>query len=383
MMFGDYRPPPQWIPSDPRFGCGPSLLPMEFVEALAKTGPHFLGTSHREGEIKKAIQEIQEGMAQYFQLPEDTLVALGVGGATSLFDMIALTAVEKKVTHFTCGEFSRKWSGASKRVPWIKTQQFDVPDGQGIELRPVADADVICGTLSETSTGVQLPSIPSTPSMDDGTLLAIDATSGAGQISIDIKKTDIFFFSLQKVFASEGGLFIAILSPKAKERILRICKDRNQGGRYYIPNSMDGKALIDSAEKGQTPTTPSLSTLFFLREQLKRMNSIGAKRIHEESKKKAHLLYNWAQAKDYLSPYVEEARFRSLSVATIDVDSKLPLTSLFKVLRDQKVVYGIAPYRKLKRNQLRIGMFPNITFKNLEKLTKLLSHALESQRVRT
>ena len=286
--------------------------------------------------------------------------------------MIGLTAVDKKITHFTCGEFSEKWYKSSKLIPWIDAEQFSVDYGKGINGENIADSDVIAVTLNETSTGVQLSKLPE---VDDKTLLAIDATSGAGQIPCDVSKTDIFFFSPQKVFASEGGLFVAILSPKCRERVLKNENDKSR----YVPGIMNFKTCIDNSDKNQTYNTPSVSTLFFLNEQIKEMNKIGYSKIITEAKTKADFLYGWANDKSYLSVYIEEEEFRSTAVACIDVDEKINVNELLKKLADAGIVYGIDSYRKLGRNQFRIALFHNVTFDNLKKLTQLLSHAIEGE----
>lgn len=371
-MFENYNAPKELRPTDPRFGCGPSLIPVEFVKRLAETDVHLLGTSHRKAPVKNLVREIQEGLVKYFDVPADYTVCMGNGGATLLFDMIGLGLVEKKIAHFTCGEFSSKWYKSSEMIPWIEAEEHSVDFGNGITPEALAGFDVIACTLNETSTGVQLDSIPE---VDANTLLCVDATSGAGQCPIDVSKTDLFFFSPQKVFASEGGLFIAIMSPKARERALKIAEDKNR----YIPGIMDWKTCIDNSDKNQTYNTPSLSTLFFLNEQVKLMNKDGYASVQEQARKKADLVYNWANEKAYLSCYITEERYRSVAVACIDVDEKIDVNPLIKKLESEKIVYGIDAYRKLGRNQFRIGLFHNIAFSDLEKLTKLLSHAIESE----
>jgi phosphoserine aminotransferase len=371
-MFENFKVPEALIPSDPRFGCGPSLIPMDHVEALLGTGQHLLGTSHRKAPIKNLVKDVQDGLKEYFQLPEEYSVVIGNGGATFLFDGIALGIVEKKAAHFTCGEFSNKWFKSSKLVPWIEAQEFAVDMGAGVRGQNVDDADVICVTLNETSTGVQLDSIPD---VDENTILAIDSTSGAGQVPCDVSKVDLFFFSPQKVFASEGGTYIAIMSPKARARALKIAGDKSR----YVPGIMDWKTAIDNSDKNQTYNTPSVSSLFFLNEQIKLMNKEGYEAIVKESQRKADLLYGWAEEKGYLSPFISEKEFRSLAVATIDIDEKVDVSALLTKLHNEQIVYGIDSYRKLGRNQFRIALFHNVTYENLEKLTKLLSAAIESE----
>jgi phosphoserine aminotransferase len=371
-MFDNYEAPKELIPNDPRFGAGPSLVPMSFFESLLKTGPHYMGTSHRKPAIKNVVKEIQDGLMKYFNVPSDYLVVMGNGGATLLFDMIGLGIVEKKASHFTCGEFSEKWFKSSKAIPWIEAENIAVPFGKGINGEAKAGSDLIAVTLNETSTGVQLSKLPV---VDANTILAVDATSGAGQCPCDISKTDIFFFSPQKVFASDGGLWVAIMSPKARARAAKIAADKSR----YVPDIMSWTHAISNSEQNQTYNTPALATLWMLNEQVKLMNTLGYAEVQKLAQEKADLLYGWAESKPYLSCFIEEKEFRSIAVATIDVDTKVNVDDVIKYLEKKKYVYGIDGYRKLGRNQFRISMFHNITFNDLEKLTKLLSTMIESK----
>lgn len=371
-MFEDFKVPSDLIPSDPRFGSGPSLVPVEFLESLAKTGAHLMGTSHRKKAVRDVVGEMQDGLRQYFKLPKDFTVAIGNGGATFLFDMLALGMVEKKAVHFVCGEFSDKWFKASKKVPWIETEKIEVAAGQGITPTAVAGADVIACTLNETSTGVQIDSFP-TVGADQ--LLMVDATSGGGQVPCDVSKTDVYFFSPQKVFASDGGFFVAILSPKARARALKIAADKSR----YIPDIMRWDLCIDNSDKAQTYNTPAISTIYILNEQVKLMNKLGYETVIKQAQDKADLLYGWANEKSYLSCFIQEEKYRSIAVATIDVDDKVDVNPLIDKLEKDKIVYGIDAYRKLGRNQFRIALFHNISKNDLEKLTKILSLAIESK----
>lgn len=369
-MFDTFKVPEHLIPSDPRFGCGPSVVPVSFLESLAKSGKTIIGTSHRQNAVKNLVGEVIAGLKTYFKLPDGYQVVMGNGGATLLFDMIGLGVVEKSSAHFTCGEFSNKWFLAHKNIPWLEPKEFSAPAGKGINPTAASGFDMICCTLNETSTGVQLSSLPE---VDANTILAVDATSGAGQVPCDVSKTDIFFFSPQKVFASEGGLWIAIMSPKAIARALKIEKDTKR----YIPHIMSWKQAIENSEKNQTYNTPAISTFYLLNEQIKLLNQLGYDKVIAGAQAKANLLYGWATEKPYLKPFIEEAQYRSTAVATIDVDDKYKVDDLLAVLRKQKVVQDIDSYRKLGRNQFRISMFHNITYENLEKLTKILSMAIE------
>lgn len=369
-MFENLKVPKELIPSDPRFGVGPSLIPIDFIQSLLDTGTELLGTSHRKPSVVSLVKEMQQGFRDYFNLPKDYEVVIGNGGATFLFDMIGLGLVENSSVHFTCGEFSNKWFKAHQKIPWIKTQEISVEYGQGIEPSIVDGHDMICCTLNETSTGVIITDVPDCSGMD--TLVCVDATSGAGQVPIDLTKIDVFFFGPQKVFAAEGGFYITFLSPKA---ILR-AKKINKYGRY-IPEIMNWENAISNSIKHQTYNTPSISNIFYINEQIKLMNKIGYEKVKELALKKANLLYTWAESKPYLAPFVEDKKYRSMAVATINVDEKYDVQELCQVLRDQKVAYDIESYRKLGQNQFRISLFHNVKYEDLEKLIKIIDLAIE------
>ena len=350
----------------------PVLLsfPVEFVEKLLATGPHLLGTSHRKKPVKNLCKGIQDGLREYFSLPDDYSVVLGNGGATLLFDMIALGMVQKKSVHYTCGEFSKKWFKSHDKVPWIEAQEIPVDFGQGQKIKNFSGADMICATLNETSTGVIIDSLPE---VDDNTILAIDATSGGGQVPCDLSKVDLFFFSPQKVFASEGGFFVAIMGPKARSRALALSEDKSR----YVPEIMNWKLAIDNSDKNQTYNTPSISTLFFLHEQVKKMNKEGYQKVVETGFEKSNHVYNWAKEHPLLNCFIEQEDFRSNVVCTIDVDEKIPVDQILAELEKQHVVYGIDAYRKLGRNQFRIGVFNNVSLEDVKKLTGLLSWCMD------
>lgn len=370
-MFKNIEIPCELTPSDPRFGVGPSLVPIEFVKKLAETGTKILGTSHRKSAVKNLVAELQNGFREYFKLPKDYEVVLGNGGATFLFDMIGLGLVSKKSAHFTCGEFSQKWFKAHNKIPWIEAEEFSVDYGKGIYPLSVDDADMICCTLNETSTGVMLNELPDLTNSDK--LLAVDATSGAGQIKVDFNKVDLYFFSPQKILAGEGGFYIAIMSPKAIARFEKL-KNRDS----YIPEIMSWKHAIENSRKHQTYNTPSISNIFYINEQVKRLNKLGEDKVVELAQKKAKFIYDWAQDKDYLRCFVEDEEFRSITVATIDIDMQYSASELCEVLREKGLVYDIEGYRKLGRNQLRISLFHNISLVNLEKLTEIISFCIEN-----
>ncbi|MFP5386357.1 MAG: aminotransferase class V-fold PLP-dependent enzyme [Bacteriovoracia bacterium] len=371
-MFENFTVPQELIPSDPRFGVGPSLVPVQAVENLLKTGSSLLGTSHRQLPVRNLVKEVQEGLKSYFKLPSGYEIILGNGGATFHWDMIGLGLVEKSSLHFICGEFSDKWHRSHSLIPWIKAEARKVEFGEGINPTEEPGHDFICCTLNETSTGVQLSLVPKIQSPE--VLLGMDATSGAGQIKVDFNKVDVYYFSPQKVFASEGGFYISILSPKALERAEKIGKDINR----FVPESMKWKNAIENSRNNQTYNTPAISTIFFLNEQIKLMNKLGEDKVIEEARKKADLVYGWATEKPYLSPFIKKPEFRSQAVATIDLDNKYNVDDLTRMLRTKNIAVDIDGYRKLNRNQLRISLFHNVSYENLEKLTRIISLAIES-----
>lgn len=371
-MFENFRIPDHLRPSDPRFGSGPSLVPVKHLEALAATGQSYMGTGHRKERVKALVRELQEGLAHYFNLPRGHEVVLGNGGATFHWDMIGLGLVEKQSLHFVCGEFSEKWFKAHGRIPWIKAQDVTVPYGQGVNPEYREGFDVICATLNETSTGVQLSALPARGNSQ--ALFALDATSAAGQTPIDFNLVDVYYFSPQKVFASDGGLYASIVSPQAIERALRLDADKNR----FVPESMRWKLAIENSRGNQTYNTPALATLFLFNEQVKLLNALGEAKVTALALEKAKLLYDWAASKPYLSAYVQEPRFRSQVSVTVDVDERYSVDDLAKRLKQEGAALDIEGYRKLGRNQLRIAIFHNVGLRDLEKLTQIISLAIES-----
>jgi phosphoserine aminotransferase len=371
--------PSDFIPDDPRFGSGPSLIPQSFISSLSMTQPYFLGTSHRKPAVVDVIKQIQEGLREYFQLSSDWAVLIFNGGASLVFDMLASGMTQKGSHHFTCGEFSQKWKRSHQKVPWIKVSETVAEMGKTSipDATEHGEADLICLTLNETSTGVRLPSLPVKESWGKKTLVAIDGTSGLGQLPLDFTRCDIVFFSPQKVFASEGGTSVVLLSPQAQERI----KEREQyfqsHPEIYIPEYFQWDEHLNVSKKHQTLNTPSLSSLWFLNQQTKWLNSIGLNKILEEAQLKADFVYQWAEQHPHLSCFVKEKNFRSWCVATIDVDERFSVSELTQYCEEQKLILGIESYRKLNRNQLRIAFFPQVTLENLKKLTQLIDYLIK------
>jgi len=252
--LNDLKIPAELIPNDPRFGSGPSVIPVEHLKILTTASPHLIGTSHRKNQVLDLVKELQDNLKQYFNLPKDYIVVLGNGGATFLWDMIGLGLCQSSSLHYTCGEFSQKWLAAHKKIPWIKTKNVAAEFGFGYKPHFEEGYDLLCTTLNETSTGVQNTYLPETP---EHCLVLVDATSGAGQISCDMNRADFYYFSPQKVLGGDGGLFIGFMSPRARMRAEKIRKDTGR----YIPVIMDWEQCIENSLKFQTYNKKDLLNL--------------------------------------------------------------------------------------------------------------------------
>ena len=364
-MFEDLKLPAGIIPNDGRFGSGPSKVPTEFLDKLQQSGKSILGNSHRNPIILDLVKRCQDKLKSYLNVPADYQILLGNGGASIIWEMLGFSVVKEKSAHFACGEFSSKWHSLTKAMPWLKAEKFESDYGTLPELNYSGDADLIAITQNETSTGVM---IPGCPSFNHDALLCVDATSIAGVTQWNFDKTDLYYFSLQKAFGSEGGLFFGIASPKFIQRVEEMKSSR------YIPNMMSFSEVVANSEKNQTLNTPSLTTLFFLECALDELISRGGiVAVEKESKEKANFLYSFAENSKYMSPYVKNIEFRSLSVATLDLADEVNANDLVKAFR-KNGIYDINSYRKLGRNQIRIGIFPFVRFDDVKKLTQCLEY---------
>ncbi|WP_052667489.1 phosphoserine transaminase [Nitriliruptor alkaliphilus] len=369
-MAPDLTIPDDLLPADGRFGCGPSKIRPEAVERLAEVASDLLGTSHRKPAVKGQVQRLQEGLSGLFGLPEGYEVLVTLGGATAFWDAAAFGLVEQRSRHYSFGEFSSKFAKATAAAPWLSD-----PDVVSAEpgTRPTAsaapaDVDVQAFTHNETSTGVMQD-----PVRTDDALVLVDATSGAGGLPVDLTQTDVYYFSLQKGFASEGGLTVALVSPAAVQRIEAIAaSDR------YVPTFLDLSTALSNARQHQTYNTPSVSTVFLAAEQVDWMRATfgGLDGVVAAQREKAAHVYGWANDRAWASPFVTEDAARSLVVATIDLDDSVPADDVNAVLRANGVLDTDA-YRKLGRNQLRIGMFPAVDAADLQAYTASVDWVVE------
>jgi len=359
-------------PADGRFGAGPSKVRLEALNALAATGSSLLGTSHRQAPVKNLVRRVREGVSSLFQLPEGYEVVLGNGGSTAFWDIAAFGLVREKSQHLSFGEFSSKFAASTKAAPWLADPSV-VKSDPGTHPLPVAEAgvDVYALTHNETSTGVAMP-IKRVAGADEGSLVLVDATSGAGGLPVDVSETDVYYFAPQKCFASDGGLWIGLFSPAALARAAEIA-----GSGRYIPPFFDLPTAIDNSSKDQTYNTPALATLFLLAEQLDWLNGNGGldwsvARTADSSSR----LYTWAEKASYATPFVADPAQRSQVIGTIDFDEAINADAVAKALRANGIV-DTEPYRKLGRNQLRVAMFPSVEPSDVEALTACIDYVID------
>ncbi|MGA4866242.1 phosphoserine transaminase [Streptomyces lavendulocolor] len=370
--MAEIRIPADIKPADGRFGAGPSKVRTEALDALAATGTSLLGTSHRQAPVKNLVGEVRAGVRDLFSLPEGYEVILGNGGSTAFWDIATHGLIENKSQHLTFGEFSSKFAKASKLAPWL-AEPTVISSEPGTHPEPAAEAgvDVYAFTHNETSTGVAAP-VRRVEGADEGALVLVDATSGAGGLPVDITESDVYYFAPQKSFASEGGLWIGVFSPAALERAARV----HASGRH-IPEFFSLPTAIDNSLKNQTYNTPALSTLFLLNEQLKWINGQGGLDWSvRRTATSARTLYGWAEESKYASPFVADPAKRSQVIGTIDFSDEIDAAAVAKVLRANGIV-DTEPYRKLGRNQLRVAMFPAIDPADVEALTACVDHVIE------
>jgi phosphoserine aminotransferase len=363
--------PVDLVPGDGRFGSGPSKVPVKALEALGATGTSVLGTSHRQAPIKAMVGEIREGLAELFSIPDGYEIVLGNGGATAFWDIASFALIEKKSQHLTFGEFGTKFATVTKKAPHLDAPTvIESEPGTCPEPRAEQDVDAYAWPHNETSTGVMAP-VKRVSEADDEALVLIDATSGAGGLPVHIADVDAYYFAPQKSFGSDGGLWIAILSPRAIARAEAI----SASGRW-VPAFVDLMTAIEQSRTNQTYNTPALATLFLLREQVNWINSIGGlKGAVERTQESARTLYGWAERNPYTTPFVKDDDERSYVVGTIDFDG-VDAMDVSKVLRASDIV-DVDSYRKLGRNQLRIAMFPAIEPADIEALTHCIDWVVD------
>ena len=362
--------PNELRPEDGRFGSGPSKVRPEAVAALYREASMYLGTSHRQTKVRSIVRRLREGAAELFKLPAGYEVVLGNGGATVFWDAMVFGLIENKSQHVVFGEFSSRCAEAAALATHLETPEVIESDpGTHPDPVPSADVDVYALTHNETSTGVTMP----VRRVSSEGLVVVDATSAAGGLSVDPTDFDVYYFAPQKCFSSDGGLWVALCSPAAVERIETIGdSDR------YIPPSIDLLIALESSRKDQTYNTPALATLFLMVEQLEWMLAQGGLEWSAaRCARSADIVYAWAENSEVAAPFVANPEQRSTVVATIDFDESVDAAEVASVLRANAIV-DTEPYRKLRRNQLRIALYPAIDPRDVELLTRSIDFVVEA-----
>lgn len=366
--------PQHLLPADGRFGAGPSKIQTEHLAALAATGSSLMGTSHRQAPVKNTVGRVRDGLAELFSLPEGYEVVLGNGGATAFWEIAAFGLIDRKSQHLSFGEFSSKFAKSVAAAPWLDEPSVRASEPGSLPTPEVeADVDAYAWAHNETSTAV-MATVQRPAGTDAGdALVLVDATSGAGGLPVDLTQVDAYYFAPQKCFASDGGLWISIMSPAALERAARIA-----GSGRYIPAFLDLPTAIDNSAKNQTYNTPSVATLFLMAEQLDWMNANGGlDGMVKRTTASSDALYGWAEEREYTTPYVTDPAHRSLVIGTIDFDERIDAAAVAATLRANGVV-DTEPYRKLGRNQLRIAMYPAIDPEDVKALTASIDYVVEN-----
>jgi phosphoserine aminotransferase len=370
----DISIPPSLLPTDGRFGSGPSKVRPEQVKALASVADTYLGTSHRQSGVRRVVARLRSGLTDLFSLPDGYEVVLGNGGTTAFWDIATLCLIEERSQHLCFGEFSSKFAAAAQAAPHLKDPEIiESAPGTHPEARASAEVDLYALTHNETSTGVSMKvrRPKGADPADGGALVAVDATSGAGGLPVDPAQFDAYYLAPQKCFAAEGGLWVALMSPAALDRAERI----EASGRW-IPSFLDLKIAIDNSRLDQTYNTPSLSTLFLFVDQLEWMlGNGGLSWTTGRCDRSAEILYTWAEASGFARPFVENPSQRSHVVGTIDFVDEVDAATVAKVLRANGIL-DTEPYRKLGRNQLRIAMFPAIEPDDVAALCGCINHVV-------
>jgi phosphoserine aminotransferase len=366
----DLKLPADLLPSDGRFGSGPSKVRDESVTALAGIAHGYLGTSHRREGVKRIVRSAREGLSELFSLPDGYEVLLGLGGSTLFWDAASFGLIEERATHLVLGEFSSKFAAVTKAAPHlgdpvvIQTAPGDTP-----LLAERVDGDVYAYPHNETSTGVVVP--VHRPAGNDA-LVVVDATSAAGGMRVDPATFDVYYFAPQKCFASDGGLWFAACSPAAIERIERI-----GGTNRWTPAALDLGLAVENSRLDQTYNTIALATIFMIDQQVQWMLGNGGLEFAAgRCDTSAATIYDWADGHQYASPFVKDPAARSSVTATIDFDERVDATQLASALRANGVV-DTEPYRKLGRNQLRIALFPAIEPADVATLTRAIDWLVE------
>ena len=359
--------PPDLLPADGRFGSGPSRIRPAQSAVLAGLGSTLMGTSHRQAPVKQLVARVRTGLHELLGAPRGHEVVLGNGGSTFFWDAATFGLIRQRSQHVAAGEFGAKFATAAARAPFLADPQVISAEPGSLALpEPAGDVDAYAWAQNETSTGVIAP----VQRVTGDALMLVDATSAAGAVRTDLSQTDAYYFAPQKVFGSDGGLWLAVLSPAALARIDELA-DR------WTPESLSLAAAVENSRKDQTLNTPAIATLVLMAEQIDWMGDSGGLDFAAgRSAASAEILYNWAEASEYATPFVHQVEARSPVVGTIDFADEVDAATVCAVLRDNGVV-DIEPYRKLGRNQIRVGMYPSVDPADVQALTACVDYVVE------
>ncbi len=373
--FPDIVIPAGMLPADGRFGSGPSKVRSEAVASLSLAAKGPLGTSHRQKPVKSLVARLRSGLAELFALPEGYEVVLGNGGATAFWDIATFCLIERRSQHLSFGEFSAKFSAAAKASPWLdEPDVVTSPAGTHPSALGRPGTDLYALTHNETSTGVMME-IRRPEGADPGALVAVDATSAAAGLRVDAAEFDVYYFAPQKGFASDGGLWIALLSPAALARVVELA---GPGSTRFVPAFLDLAIAVENSRLDQTYNTPAVGTLVLAVDQLEWILENGGLDFSTaRCDRSAEILYGWAESTAYTAPFVAKPDERSHVVGTIDFDASVDAAVVAKVLRANGIV-DTEPYRKLGRNQLRVAMFPAIEPADVAALTDCIDHVVSA-----
>jgi len=363
--------PAELLPVDGRFGAGPSKVRPEQIQALVERSVSVMGTSHRQKPVKNEVAAMRAGLAEMFSIPAGYEVVIGNGGTTAFWEVATFGLIRDRAQFLTFGEFGAKFASSAKAAPFLGEQSVIKSEaGDAPTFTADAGLDAYCTPHNETSTGVAIPPVRPVGA-DKDALVLIDATSGAGGLPVDLSQVDVYYFSPQKCFASDGGLFVAIMSPTAIARAEEI----KASGRY-IPAFLDLMTAIENSRLDQTYNTPAVATILMMNEQIKWFNANGGLDwCVARTKESSDAIYEWAMASDFATPFVSDPAKRSQVVATIDFDESIDAEVVAKVLRANGVV-DTEPYRKLGRNQLRISVFPAVEPSDVRQLLKCIDFVI-------
>jgi len=362
--------PAELRPADGRFGCGPSKVRPEGLAALVAAAPAYLGTSHRQTPVRSMVGRLRAGMAELFALPDGYQVVLGNGGAAAFWDVATFSLIERRSQHLSFGNFSESFAGMVAAAPHLDAPDIiESPAGTHPEAKPNPDVDAYALTHNETSTGVAMDVLRPAPAGEG--LVLVDATSAAGGMRVDPSQFDAYYFSPQKGFGADGGLWIALLSPDAIERV-----DKVMATGRWIPESLSLATALNNAQLDQTYNTPGLATLFLMADQMDWiMAEGGLEWAASRCETSANVLYGWAEKSTYATPFVADPADRSPVVGTVDLDPSIDAKAVTKALRANGIV-DTEPYRRLGRNQLRIAMFPAVDPDDVEILTRAVDYVV-------